>query len=260
MAKTSSSNPFSRYTKATTDIKPRIIAASFGEVGTGKTSFWLGAPAPIVIQTLDQGLEGVVETYAADKEIYIAEYDQGHGRGEEYTHAKAVEARDKFVADFENAITHAKTIVWDRETDVFKLFFFAEFGTDDAFAAAVPKDWDKLKDKIRRLIRMAKASDVNFGLIQGMKNEWGQKVNNKTGAKAATQTGVRIVDGMDGIDSLVHVNIEHTRVNGEMAITVGKSRGPGGRDIQDKTFSGELATFQSLAQLVFPDTDESDWV
>lgn len=259
MAKTAT-NPFSRYTKATTDIKPRIIAASFGEVGTGKTSFWLGAPAPIVIQTLDQGLEGVVETYAADKEIYVAEYDLGQRMGEDYTHAKAVEARDKFISDFEVAITNARTIVWDRETDVFKLFFFAEFGTDDAFAAAPPKDWDKLKGKIRRLISMAKASDVNFGLIQGMKNEWGQKVNNKTGAKAATQTGARIVDGMDGIDALVHTTIEHTRVKGEMAITVGKSRGPGGRDIQDQTYTGELATFASLGQLMFPDTDEDSWL
>lgn len=256
MAKTVT-DPYSRYIRATTDVKPRLIAASFGEVGTGKTSFWLGAPGPIVVQTLDQGLEGVIETFAADKEIYVAEYDLGQKVGEDYTHAKAVEARDKFIVDFETAISHARTIVWDRETDVFKLFFFAEFGTDDAFAAAPPKDWDKLKGKIRRLISMAKASDVNFGLIQGMKNEWGQKVNNKTGAKAATQTGNRVTDGMEGVDSLVHINLEHTRANGQMSITVGKSRGPGGREVQDQTFAD--ITFSDLAQLIFPGTDESDW-
>lgn len=259
MAKTVTS-PFARYEKATTAIKPRLIGLSIGEVGTSKTSFWLGAPGPIVIQTLDQGLEGVVERVAGDKEVYVATYDLGQKVGEEYTHAKAVIARDKFVTDFEVAISHARTIIWDRETDVFKLFFFAEFGTDDAFAAAPAKDWDKLKEKLRRLIRMAKASDVNFGIIQGMKNEWGKKVNPKTGAQAATQTGNRVPDGMEGLDSLVYITLEHTRVNGEFAVTVGKSHGPGALDIQDQTFTGEMATFQSIAMMAFPDSDESDWV
>ena len=162
---------FARYTRATTDIKPRLVAASVGEVGSGKTEFWLGAPGPIVVQTLDLGLEGVIEKFADQKEIYVASYDLAQAPGQEYTVAVAQAARDKFIEDFEHAISHARTIVWDRESDVWPLFFFAEFGTDDAFAAAPPKDWDRLKGKLRRLIAMAKASDVNFGIIQGMKNE-----------------------------------------------------------------------------------------
>lgn len=248
---------FARYTRAEGLAKQRIVGASFGEVGTGKTSFWLGAPGPIVVQTLDQGLEGVVERYSTEKEIYVAEYDLGQTVGSEYTHALAVDARDKFVEDFEHAIQNARTIIWDRESDVFPLFFFAEFGTDDAFAAAPPKDWDRLKGKIRRLIGMAKASDVNFGIIQGMKNEWAQKVNPKNGAKQAVQSGNRIRAGMDDIDALVHMNLEHTRQGKTFGINVGKARGPGGHDIQDQTF--ENLTFQEFAQLVFPDSSPEDW-
>ena len=256
MAKTVVS-PFARFDRATTDLKPRIIANSVGEVGSGKTSFWLGAPGPIVIQTLDLGLEGVVETYAADKEIYIATYDIGQTIGESFTHALAVVARDKFIADFEAAVLSARTIVWDRETDVFSLFQFAEFGTDDAYGAAPPKDWDKLKGKIRRMIAMAKASDVNFGLIQGLRNEWIPQVNKKTGKTAAGQSGKRIPAGMDDIDALVHTNLMHARDGKEFSITVGKSRGPGGYDIQDETFTG--LSFAELAQLIYPDTTEEDW-
>lgn len=251
-------NPaFQRFTRADGTARQRIVAASYGEVGTGKTSFWLGAPGPIVVQTLDQGLEGVVERFSTDKEIYVADYDLGQTVGSEYTHALAVQAREKFIEDFEHAIGVARTIIWDRESDVFPLFFFSEFGTDDAFAAAPPKDWDKLKGKIRRLIAMAKASDINFGVIQGMKNEWVQKVNPKSGAKAAAQSGNRIRAGMDDIEALVHINLEHIRSNGQFSVRVGKARGPGGQDIQDQTLDD--VDFKTFAQLVFPDSESSDW-
>lgn len=252
-----SNNAFSRYVKADDVVKPRIIASSQGEVGTGKTQWWLGAPGPIIIQTLDQGLEGVVEPFTREKDIYIADYDLGLTPGESFTHALAVEARDKFVADFEHALTVARTIVWDRESDMWNLFFFAEFGTDDAFAAAPPKDWDKLKGHIRRLISLAKATDVNFGIIRGMKNEWASSINKRTGAKGAAQTGNRVPAGMEDIDALAHIVIEHTRVNGEFAINVSKSRGPGSGEVQDRTFSN--ITFSEFAQLVFPDSTEEQW-
>jgi len=242
-------NEFSRYTKATQEYKHRIIAASYGGVGTGKTSFWLGAPAPIVVQTLDQGLEGVVEQYAADKDIYVATYDLGQEVGGEFTHELAMAARNKFVQDFEHAIQHARTVVWDRETDMFSLFSYAEFGSPDKYNVATPKDWDKLKGAIRRLIAMAKASDCNFGLIQGMKDEWAKGKMGKTGEK--------IRDGMNDIEALVHINIEHSRQHGEFSIAVGKSRGPGSRDVQDQTFQG--ISFVDFAMLVYPDSSEEDW-
>lgn len=257
MTKSKSSIDVSRYTKMADTPKHRIVAASYGEVGSGKTSWWLGAPGPIVIQTLDQGLEGVAEPFTAEKDIFVAEYDLGQSGGE-YSHALAVDARDKFTEDFEHALTFARTIIWDRESDMWNLFFYAEFGTDDAFAAAPPKDWDRLKGKIRRLIAMAKASDVNFGIIQGMKNEWVQKVNPRNGTKGAAQSGNRIRSGMDDIDALVHVNIEHAVEDGQFVLRVGKSRGPGGRDIQNTTLP--FVSFKDFAQLVFPDSDESEWI
>ncbi len=245
MAKT----PFARYTKADDSCKQRILACSAGEVGTGKTSFWLGAPGPIVVQTLDQGLEGVVEKFTKEKDIYVANYDMGLEPGGEYTHALAVEARDKFVEDFEHAITHARTVIWDRESDMFSLFSYAEFGTPDKYQAGAPKDWDKLKGTIRRMIAMAKASDVNFGLIQGLRDEWSKGKMGKTGE--------RIRDGMSDVKSLVHIDIEHTRVDGKFGLTIGKCRGPGSGDLMDQSF--EDLSFKDFAQLVFPDSSESDW-
>ena len=256
-AKSKVTDVFARYTRADTTSKQRIFANSDGEVGSGKSTFWLGAPGPIVVQTLDLGLEGVVEQHAGSKEIYMATYDLGQEPGGEFTVALAQQARDKFIEDFEHAIQNARTIVWDRESDMWPLFFFAEFGTDDAFGAAPPKDWDRLKGKLRRLIQMAKTTDVNFGIIRGMKNEWVQKINAKTGAKAATQSGGRVPSGMDDIDALTHLNLTHTRSGKDFSIHIGKARGPGGHEIQDQTFSG--LCFADFAQLVFPDSNPSDW-
>lgn len=243
------SSVWARFAKADESSKQRIVAASVGEVATGKTTFWLGAPGPMVVQTLDQGLEGVVEPFTKNKDIYVASYDLGYGVGEEFNHEKAIEARDKFVADFEHAIQNARTVVWDRESDMFSLFAYAEFGTPDKYAAGNPKDWDKLKGTIKRMIAMAKATEINFGIIQGVRDEWAKGKMGKTGAK--------IRDGMDGVSALVHIDLEHTRVDREFALTIGKCRGPGGSDLQDRTLGG--LTFSDFAQLVFPDSSESDW-
>lgn len=250
-----SSSVFSRFVKAEAPVKQRIIGASYGEPGSGKTTFWLGAPGPIVIQSLDQGLEGVVEPFQKDKDIYIAEYDWSTlDKADEALWEVAKTLRDQFTEDFKHAIQHARTVIWDKETDVWGLFRYAEFGPEEA---GRPKDWEALKARLRTLINMPKALDINFGMVQGMKNEWVSSVNKKTGTKGITQSGNRLRAGMDDVESLVHINIEHVRENGEFSLRVGKARGPGAHDIQDKELPG--LTFVEFATLAFPDSTEEDW-
>lgn len=260
MAKTES-----RFVKAGEDVRHRIIAASYGEVGTGKTTWWLGAPAPIFIQSFDRGLEGVVESFAKDKDIRVAEYELMNPDGSELDQDRGIEVRDKFIEDYEYALKHARTIVWDKETDVYDAFKYAEQGSVYGDSGTKPLDWDRLHARLRRLINMAKATDVNFGLIQGMKNEWGKGgVNQNTGKKGIVATGGRVRKGMADVDALVHINIEHVRVPGadgepsKFVLNVGKSRGPGSKDVQDQQF--ENLTFAEFAQLVFPESSEEDWL
>lgn len=244
---------WSRFTTAPERPKQRIIAASVGEVGTGKTSFWLGAPGPIVVQSLDKGLEGVVETFRADKDIYIAEYDWAPT--EELSQDEAVELRDKFIEDFEYALERARTIIWDKETNIWELFRYAEFGEpNDA-----PRNYPKLNQRYRKYMQMPKATDVNFGVIQGMKDLWVTKAKGDgSGGTKGVNTGSRVRQGFSEVDELVHIDLFHRREGGSFFLDVGKSRGPGGHEIQDQTFEG--LTFVDFAQLVFPGTEESDWI
>ena len=251
MAKTV--NEYARYTKADAPVKQRIIGLSVGEPGSRKTSFWLEAPGPIVIFSLDKGLEGVVERYQEHKDIYVSEYEWSPTS--DLGQDEAIELRDKFTEDFEHAIQNARTVIWDKENDIWEMFRYAEFGApNDA-----PRNYPALNQRYRRLINMPKSLDINFGLIEGMKDEWGTKVNKKTGAQGAVSTGNRIRAGFGELDGLVHLVLGHSGVSPDTwNLHVGKARGPGGHEIAGQDFQG--LTFGELAQLVFPESSEGDWV
>jgi hypothetical protein len=263
---------FERFTLLNDTDKFRVIANSAGEPGSGKTSFWLGAPGPIVILSFDGGLEGIVEPYLREnpgKEIYVATYDTGLAPVEneddappEYSQDMAIELREKVIKDFNAAIRDgARTVVIDQESNFWRECSYAEFG---APKTGNPKDWDALKDVERRMVATARASSINLGMIQSMKNEWVSQVNKKTGTKGITQSGNRVPSGHDEIDYLMFHNLMHTRkvrTNLEGAqevyfeIYVGKSHA---KELQEQTF--ENLSFVEMAQLMFPTSTESDWV
>jgi len=256
MAKVVKSALASRFTKVDANAaKQRLIGGSYGEVGTLKTSFWLGAPGPMLVQNLDNGLEGVIEEYQKLKDIYVETYNANTDGVEQ---EEAIVERDRFISDFEDAITNGiRTIIWDKETQVYELFKYAEFGAP----SSNPNNYYPLFQRYRRLFNMAKASDINFGVIQGMQTPWGSKVNLGNGKTAGARLdGQRKRRGMAEVEELVQVNIEHyldAEVN-EFKMKIGKVRGPGARDIQNEVI--DALTFVEFVQLVFPDSDESDWL
>ena len=252
------------FEKATTVGKQRIIAASFGEVGTLKTSFWLTAPGPILVQSLDRGTEGVVDVYlkkledeGREKDIYVVPYDSNTYEltQEDNSQVAAEEIAKKIESDFHQAIANGiSTIVWDKEDQVYDIFKYAVLGAP----TDAPANYYPLYQRYRALINAAKDSDINFGVIQGMKDQWGQtlKASGKMGASKGT---ARIRRGMREIDELMHINIEHVRdADGDFMLNIGKSRGPGGRDIQNTTIA--YCEFPKFASLVFPETEETDWL
>lgn len=253
MAKT---DPFAEYTRATEDIKPRLIWSAYGEAGSGKTHFALGAPGPIVVYSFDFGLESVIEKYAGEKEIYVKEYEWVNAPQGEITQEFAIEQRDAFIEDYKRAVKIARTVIIDRETDLYDMFKYAEHGPTKE---GTPKDWGALKARLNKIVNIAKASDVNLGLLQGMRNEWISNVNQNTGRKGITQSGRRIRAGMDEIESLTHIDLFHhyDKATKTYTIDIGKSRGPGGFDVQGS--SVDNLDFKTFAQMVFTDTTEGDW-
>jgi len=257
-------SPFDRYERATIEAykKFRIIGLSFGEPGSRKTSFWLEAPAPIVLFSFDKGLEGVVDRVLQDedKEIYVKEYAWNPRRDQDFQE-QAIELRNTFEEDFDHAIANARTVIIDKETDLWGLYRYAEFGPE---ANEAPRNYPALNQRYREMINKPKDTGINFGLIEGMKDEWGSIVK-KSGAQGAAATGRRLRSGFGELDGLVHVCLYHSGLGPDTwTVDVGKVRGPGAPDVANGSFPFKIdpqtnLTFSTFAQLVFPDSAPSDW-
>lgn len=260
VAKTTTS-AFSRYTRATVEAytRYRLVGLSVGEPGSMKSTFWLTGPAPIVVLSFDRGMEGVVDRIlrdvSPDKEVYVKEYEWLPT--EDTSQQEAQELRDLYTEDYEHALQNARTVIVDKETDLWELFRYAEFGApNDA-----PRNYPALNQRMRKLVNMAKQYDANVGFIEGLKDEWGEKVNKKTGAKGAASTGNRIRQGFGELDGLVHQVLYHSGVGpASWAIEVGKCRGTAGAELAGQTFTfSEIPDLPTFAQTLFPDSDESEW-
>jgi hypothetical protein len=241
-----------RFDRTKLEPRYRIIGASYGEVATGRTHWWLGAPGPMVIFSLDQGLEGVVEPFQEDKEIYARTYDWSPT--DEMTQAEAVAVRDQIIDEFEFSIQHARTILWDKETQIWEVFRYAEFGApNDA-----PRNYAALNQRYNKIFAMAKASSANFGFIQDMKDLWQSRTKKDGSGTQGFNTGQRVRQGNSDLAAAVFFDFFHRREEGQFYIDVRKAHGPQAMDLQDSTLP-EGTDFATLGQMAFPDSSESDW-
>ena len=260
MAKVKPTDEFSRYDKATQPVKQRIIALSAGEPGSRKTSFWLEAPGPIIVFSMDRGLDGVIQRYQETKDIYVKEYPW-FPIGEDVVE-RASEVRAEFIEDYEHAMTIARTVVLDKGDDFWNLYRMAEGLT----GGDAQKDYAVVNAKMRHLLNLAKASDINLGVIAGLKDKWGPVVNRRTGQVGQGPTGERVPAGFKEMEGLVHMVLIHTGLSpATWQVQVGKVRGPGSMDLAEQTFpfdlgNGETLTFAKFGMMVFPDSDESSWI
>ena len=239
-----------RFERADKDVKHRLIGASYGEQGTGKTHFWLSAPGPIYVQSFDFGLEGVIQKFQQEKEIYLREYDWTPGK-EGLDWGATVDLRDQFIEDFELALKKGRTVIWDKETEVWELFRYAQFGEK----SDAPRNYPELNQRYRYYIRRPYDLGVNFGLIQGVREKWVSKPDKKTGELKPHNTGELVRTGFGELGSLVQVDIWHKRANGCFTLDVGKCRQ--NPDLQDEQFTN--LSFADLAMLVFPESGEKNW-
>ncbi len=242
-------NPLARFPLAPSLATPRLLIASSGDVGTGKTRFALSGPAPVVVFSFDQGTEGVVEEFReeTDKEIRVINYDWSPTDEDDFNKQMAVDLRDRFIEDYKLACAHARTVIWDTETKVWNLFRYAEFGSPKA---DVPRDFDKVNMKMQRYLQLPKKLTINFVAIQALKDEWGG---------ATKKTGGKIRAGFAETPGLMHIELFHEREKGKFYTTVLKVRGKKSntQGLSDTRF--ENFDMPTLGMMLFPDASDESW-
>lgn len=248
-----------RFQRANTDPVFRMIGASQGEEGTGKTRFWLQAPDPIYVHLSDPaGLEGVISLAAPGKNVQVVSYDFNPRKFKEGIERKtaALKVWEQFIADFEIALTHAKTILWDKEDFFWELIRNARFGKD----SDRPNEYSDLYMEYRSLIYRAFGAGCNFGLIRGMKEKWDQKPKPGDPTKMiGVPSGIFVPRGMKEVPELAQINLVFGWNKDEgYWLEIGKCRQNG--ELRGTRLNGDMISFATVAQMVFPETSDEDWL
>lgn len=224
--------------------KRRLLWRSWGREKSGKNHFGLTAPGPIYVLAFDPGgLEGMAEKFKkaplGPKEIVVKQYRFNKKRnGQEEAQA----LKEQFIVNYEDALNNARTIVID-ETELWELVRFAEWGRESAKG----REYGPLNGEYRGWIHDAYDAGVNLQLIQKVKEKW---ENDKP-------TGEMEPFGFKQAGNVVQVNLEHSWTKeGGFNVCVKECRQNMG--IAHEDFGA--INYAELGQLVFPDTDESDWV
>jgi hypothetical protein len=234
------------FNKVSTKILPRLIAAVSGLEKQGKTSFALSAPGPIIYFNFDYGLEGVANHYAHGKDIYVKEYKFSRND----TADKYITLWSAFNNDFHSALkSNARTVVVDTATEAWELLRLARFGK---LSQVMPHHYGPVNAEYTTLIRAGYSYDKNVILLHKLKKQYvNDQFSGKYERAGFTNTGFLVQTNLevyrDGLDGQFFVKVIDCRQNSML----------GGMEFEISDRSGG---FGFLAQLVFPESSEGDWV
>lgn len=240
-----------------------IIGSSEGLAGSGKSHFWLTAPAPIAYFLFDPGgLKGLRNNpMFREKEIHAVNYcgDLNIGKlpAEDRVQV-SIDVMERFKEDWDVAIKNARTLIIDKESHLWEMLRYAY----DEVSSPDPKNFHELNLIVRGLIQDAEATGRNLGLVRGIKDTWGVTgISPSSGKKQMGFTGIYKAEGNKYVDELVQVVMRH-RWDAERRVFV--------TTIGDKCRLGEAEAlmgqefdsmdFPMLGQMLYPDADPEEFV
>jgi len=255
--RTGAGNKFEQagFVRAAEDVKRRLIMAIDAREKSGKSHFALSGPEPVAVINLDVGLDGVVQKFQSDKEIWVQDIPVNIQELKELTPQMAAKEADRayqqVLKAYKAVLGEARTIVYDNATEVWELLRMARFGKLDHVK---PHHYGPVNAEYRELIRMAYDQSVtNLILLHKMKDEYID--DKRTGlVKRAGFADTAFLVQMNAlcyrgpeetVPDCFHMQIMDCRQNAEL---------------NNVDVSGADLNFPFIATLVFPDTKEEDWL
>lgn len=246
------------FSRANSKVAKRLIMAVDGPEKSGKSNIALSAPEPIAVINTDIGLDGVVQKWQEDKEIWVMDVDINLQDLKTLTPKDAAAEADKawkrVLKAYRDTLGQARTIVADNATELWEILRMARFGKLDQVK---PHHYGPVNAEYRDFIRTAyDQTKTNLILLHKIKDEY---VNDN-------RTGKRIRSGFADTGFLVQCNVSMWRDmtkeapafpdNFHMTVTDCRQN----MEIAGLDFSGSDINFPALAVQVFPDTKEEFWI
>ena len=203
----------------------------------------------------------VDKTVRADKDIRIGRYGFNHLRKVEDRSVVRREAKkiwEKFTDDYEEAIKHVRTVLWDREDLAWELLRFASFGGEKNEGSKTGAlDYGDLNAEYVSLIQSARDANVNLGLLQGLTEKWVAKFDPQSGKMRNYNTGDPVPDGFKKVADHVDITLNHRwdEKTKEYVVKIGKFPNKAEKDKEIANLS-----FGEMAINAFPDSDVNCWL
>lgn len=246
---------WNKYALLSEDDPHSIVWASSGGDGSGKSHFGLTAPSPIFVCAFDAyGMNRVNKEVKRGKEIRIGRYgfNPAQHKGEKATADAAQVIWDRFVEEYRTALVNARTVLWDREDQMWLLLRHASFGAN----SSAPKEYGPLNQEYASLVAEAQAAGKNLGVLRGVGEKWVSKFDPAKGKMVAHNTGVMTPDGMKSIPDFVDVTLVHRWDDTVKSFMVKIDKFP------NKDFKGDEfpdLDFPSMAQAAYPESAIENW-
>jgi len=243
------------FDKVTSNFgKLRLIMRVGGLEKDGKTHFALTAPGDIGVIDLDRGLEGVIQKFVNDKDIYavnfrdmpIATQDDHEARWTAFEDAYGVLLKDPKI----------RTIIWDTDTEAWEMIRMAKFGR---LTKIKSHHYGEVNAAFRNLIDRAFDADKNLIMIARYKKQY---VKKSPTSDDSAWNGAYEAGGFTEAASIVQVNLRAKLIedeDGELmpSITVVNCRQ--NMKTNGEVFEGDMATFPWVATSIIEGTSPEDW-
>lgn len=246
-----------RFERANEPAKRRLIMALDGREKSGKSDFALrDTPAPIAVINTDIGLDGVIQKFQDEKEIYKSDYimdfptsGDPNKIAEKANTVWTAAKRDYFGA-LENK--QIRTLVVDTATELWELLRLARFGK---LTQVMPHHYGTVNAEFRNLLDRAYDYDKNVLLLHKLKKEYKE---GKDGKGNPTGRWERAGFGDTGHRVQVNARTWRDKDDGEFHLLIQDCRQ--NEALFNEDFTAPMNSFSFLASAVFPDTTPEEWI
>lgn len=214
-------NHASTFVRADKELTRRIIISLTGEEKSGKNHTAFTAPAPIYVHSFDIGLDGVVQKFQREKDIYIADYELTIQPGEA-TPTEVANAAEgiwtQFMANYRDGLASCGggTTVIDTDTEAWELLRLARFGK---IAQVQPHHYGPVNAEFRDLVREGYDHDANVFLLSKKTPIWENYVD-ASGKERGRKTGEMGRKGFADLPFLVQVVATTNRDGSDFTVTI----------------------------------------